>query len=215
MEFGELEDILRKQIQFLRNSCQVFDEGHDGEALRLAVSARVLLHDTKDSHPLLGQLGLLDPDTPFHSVAEPWISWDQWRHEGLVSFRSVLIEKGSEVYSETVYLPRLLDTRPLDELLWVPFTAWWAEIVLDDRQGHMITRKDLTLALANKEGGAHVDPNLTQAYEAVTRGEPFWTMRWSSGSQSGSEVPAGRKEFVSMRTIAHELLITLQRMGYA
>ena len=50
----ELEELLHEQLAFLESSAAAFDAGMDGEAKRLAVALRVLLHDTKNSHSLLG-----------------------------------------------------------------------------------------------------------------------------------------------------------------
>lgn len=55
----ELENHLSKQLQFLQNSSESYDNGFDSEAKRLAVTIRVLLYDTQKSHSLLGQLGRL------------------------------------------------------------------------------------------------------------------------------------------------------------
>lgn len=52
----ELEELFAEQIQFLEASAMAFDQGFEGEAKRLAVTVRVLLHDTDRSHALLGQI---------------------------------------------------------------------------------------------------------------------------------------------------------------
>lgn len=56
----QLEALLNEQIEHLKFSADEFDNGRDAEASRLALSLRVLLHDTKSSHSLLGQLNMLD-----------------------------------------------------------------------------------------------------------------------------------------------------------
>jgi hypothetical protein len=60
--------------------------------------------------------------------------------------------------------------RPDDEPgRWVPFDRWWDAVVLNDHAGGGFTRKRLVLDLAQKEGGAHVDPTLPADYAALTR----------------------------------------------
>ena len=49
---------LRRHIKFLERSCAAFDAGHAEEALRIAVTLRVLFHDTTKSTSLLTHLGL-------------------------------------------------------------------------------------------------------------------------------------------------------------
>jgi len=57
---SELRQHLDDQLGFLEQSSASFDRGYEGEAKRLAVSIRVLLHDKGQSKSLLGQLGLKD-----------------------------------------------------------------------------------------------------------------------------------------------------------
>src|SRR5215213_9256029 len=49
---------LREQVRFLRSSAKAYDDGDEAEERRLATAIRVLVHDTGQSHSLLGQLGL-------------------------------------------------------------------------------------------------------------------------------------------------------------
>src|SRR5205814_10509158 len=46
-------DQLRRQLNFIVTSCRAYDAGVCEEATRLAVVARVLFHDTKNSHSLV------------------------------------------------------------------------------------------------------------------------------------------------------------------
>jgi hypothetical protein len=44
---------LREQLGFLERSCQMYDEGHIEEAIRIAGTLRTLIHDTGKSTSLL------------------------------------------------------------------------------------------------------------------------------------------------------------------
>jgi hypothetical protein len=55
---GRLKAALAEQVDFLRASAERFDAGHQHEAKRLALTIRVLLHDTASSKSLLEQLDL-------------------------------------------------------------------------------------------------------------------------------------------------------------
>ena len=57
---AELSQHLQEQLEFLQASAGAYDQGFEGEAKRLAVSIRVLVHDTSNSNSLLGQLGQKD-----------------------------------------------------------------------------------------------------------------------------------------------------------
>ena len=52
----DFNEQLETQVSFLRRSVNAFDEGYNDEALRLAVTLRVLFHDTKQSVSLLRYL---------------------------------------------------------------------------------------------------------------------------------------------------------------
>jgi len=49
---------LQRQLGFLKRSCEDFDAGQHDEGLRIAVSLRVLFHDTSASTSLLTHLGI-------------------------------------------------------------------------------------------------------------------------------------------------------------
>src|SRR3990172_6529 len=53
----ELSQQLLDQIAFIRASCDLFDNGNEREGKRIATAVRILVHDTKNSHSLLMQLG--------------------------------------------------------------------------------------------------------------------------------------------------------------
>jgi hypothetical protein len=56
---AELEAHLAEQLQFLETSGSLFDSGNTSEAKRLAATLRLLFHDARNSHALLGQLNRL------------------------------------------------------------------------------------------------------------------------------------------------------------
>jgi hypothetical protein len=81
----ELAAHLAEQLQFIEASADAFDKGFEGEAKRLAVTLRVLLHDTKSSRSLLGQLGRKNID--FLDTAIPFNPTISRRMEGWSSSR--------------------------------------------------------------------------------------------------------------------------------
>ena len=78
----ELEAHLGEHLGFLRSSADAYDRGEDGEARRLVASLRVLIHDTAQSHSLLGQLGRLNSE--FISSALPHDQGNLSTHGGLI-----------------------------------------------------------------------------------------------------------------------------------
>jgi hypothetical protein len=188
---SDLEAHLAEQLEFMKLSVDSFDAGHLGEAKRLAVSTRVLLHQTAVSQCLLGQLGLRQQD--FVDTAHPYNPRNLLSHHGLV---------GMKLGRETSYVA-FLDEPPRR---LVKFSDWWdSNLIIADRRGGSFTRRGLVLALSNKDGGAHVDPQLDQTYANLKLHN---SMGWTVGS-SGQESPLPDVELHSMRQIAHEVLATL------
>jgi hypothetical protein len=181
---------------FLRSSAASFDGGLDHEAKRLAVTLRVLLHDTAQSHALLTQLGVRDRLRWLNS-ADPIRPGNLLQTPGLVIMR---VQAGS---GGTYIAP--LDQRPFEPVT-CDFAAWWHEPVSRLADGTWC-RKDYVLTLANKEGGAHVDPDLTPRYDRLVREKLGW-MYFESGVERPFD---GNVATASVRQIAYEVTRTLDQ----
>jgi hypothetical protein len=186
---------MREQVGFLQSSARAFDEGTVAEAKRLAVTIRVLVHDTAASKSLLRQVGLKD-HLQFYEIAEPVFHGNMAAYHGFVGLR---VSEGEASYFAW------LDDGPYP-LRHSPFSEWWTTYVIRDHQAGKFTRKDLVLALANKEGGAHVDPDLEKEYVRLSRENSlrwYFTVEGDQRDWPHDPVPH------SVRHIAHELLRTL------
>jgi hypothetical protein len=82
------------------------------------------------------------------------------------------------------------------------FAQWWAATVFVDRAQRRMSRADVVLSVANKDGGAHVDASLPGDYASLSRGN---SLGWTA---DGKPLP-GRPELIAIRQIAHEVLKTL------
>jgi hypothetical protein len=192
----ELQDRLREQVAFLESSARAFDEGAESEAKRLAVSIRILVHDTSLSKSLLQQLGLKER-LRFFEIADPDPPGSWAPYHGLVGVR--VSAAGASFFA-------WLDDGPPYQSKRSPFKLWWTRYVFRDNEGSKLTRKDLVLALANKEGGAHVDSELDSEYVRLSR-ENSLRYYFSVGDEP-REWPRDPVPH-SVRHIAHELLKTL------
>jgi len=100
---------------------------------------------------------------------------------------------------------------PLDELpadsppRQVSFEQWWNGVIFVDNGGRETTRRDLILAVANKDGGAHVDPVLGKTYANLSRRN---ALGWRFSGPRG-DAPLQGPERASVRQIAHEVLKSL------
>lgn len=148
----DLLDRLREQRDFLNASSAAFDAGHEAEAIRLATTLRVLLHDTAKSHSLLRQLQLK------HRIRLVTSSPVMPRGQSL--WLGLVVIKLTPEWIE--YSPKSEGATLPDHLPAVPVDRWWAQKVVrarDDREGWFtLRRKDIILGFANRDGGTHVDP---------------------------------------------------------
>ena len=195
----ELEFFLKQQISFLKRSAIAFDEGYLDEGKRIAVVIRVLVHDTAQSKSLLGLLNLKDID--FFDTAP------EYSQNIIGSFNGLALEMLSSSTGGR-YVPRCkVPGNPAEPYAFKPFGIWWQKTILVDMQKQKFSRRKIILALANKDGGAHVDPELNADYAALTREN---SMGWfyTIGDETG---PFGDIELVSARQIAEEVLVTLKK----
>lgn len=152
---------LRRHLGFLESSSSAFDNGRTEEALRLAVSLRVLFHDTPTSTSLLTHLGIKDTA------------------KVLSTFRPIPQRPGVLVAAIPLWVSADGQRQaPLDDLEWsefMPVTEWWAQLVMTGRNN--LSRKDVVLAAANQDGGAHIDANPGSKARELIEGVGTHTLR--------------------------------------
>ena len=195
------EDDLRinldEQVAFLKASAESYDGGFQGEGKRLAVTLRVLLHNSRSSNALLAQLGQLD-SIRFFDSALPNTPGNLLTYSGLV------VTAHTKVGAE--YLP-MLDDKQVGPGEWLLFKRWWETAVFVDDKRREISRKDLVLSLADQDGGAHVDASLNDWYFALTHENSMgWTVTIGTISH-----PLGPPHLASVRQITHEVLKSLDQ----
>lgn len=195
---GEIEVELREQVQLLKHACSSFDSGLEAIGKHIALSLRVLLHHSGSSQALLEQAGLRNGY--FYDTAGALNPRNLLTECNLVLFQ--LSDVGAR------YLPLVAAGDPPVPPRLVPFAEWWNEPVLKDSKGRFLNRRELIGNVADTDGGAHVDPELEEAYMDLSRNN---SLGWVFQSNGITEPLKGRPELACMRQIAHEVLITLRR----
>lgn len=191
----DLQDHLEEQIDFLKASTSSYDGGFQGEIKRLAISVRVLVHDTSNSTSLLTLLDNKQID--FADTSLPFDENNKMSHSSLIQM--CMGKKGTKI------LP-FLDDGPFNRK--INFDKWWNGIVFVDKNRNEFSRKEIVLALANKEGGAHIDKKLDQRYSDLRKQN---TLGWYVGTFDGKQVPGDDQVPATMRQIAHEILKTIEK----
>lgn len=154
MTSAETIEKLREQKGFLERSLADFLNGHTEEAVRIATSIRVLVHEGRGK-PLLKSFKPNYFDLPIldNAVAQP-------PNGGkiLVRFAPVMISKHG--------VQPITDLSNTEE---TPLGKWWERpcIIATTPEGRSIhfSRREIILTLADKEGGAHVDEELPEDYK--------------------------------------------------
>jgi hypothetical protein len=178
------------------------------EALRIATTIRVLVHDTPRSSSLLGQMKLknsikfLDSAIPTHPVpaAEANVDLVYYGPPGLVAIRSYSMGgKFIPLFSEIKHKPS-----------YILFDNWWETPCIPQYNGSKYSRAALVDMLANKEGGAHVDPAVNEAYREYIKNSPFGSSFYVEGVDLGFTDNAA---YASMRQVGWELLESLKPLA--
>lgn len=190
------QKIFQELCDALRLSSESFDKGFYGEAKRLAVCVRVLLHDTNQSRSLFDQMGI--KRTVSFSA-----STSIYSKNNLLSECHLVM---AYISAQSTYMP-VLDTGPFG-FQRVPFDTWWGECVIRDKHRETFSRKELVLWYANKEGGAHVDPQLNERYRRLQDDNSYGEIFRANGVEV---MPTVGVELACMRQIAHELIRTIRQ----
>lgn len=192
-----LERHLVEQLSFLRASARAYDAGQVNEAKRLAVSVRILVHETRRSKALLGQLGLLHAIGFVDGGETP----DSRNLAATMGLSGIQLGGGAPPR----YVPKFGIPDYQDRTMRT-FHSWWTRPVVVDLARNKFSRKDLVLVMADQDGGAHVDPSLEQSYARLSRQN---SMGWYTTGLIADR-PVEGIEFASVRQIAWELLETLE-----
>ena len=198
----DLINHLKEQIAFMLASSESYDNGFEGEARRLAVIIRILVHDTSQSKSLLGQLGkknigFLDTAIKFNP-----------NNPLTINCLTMMRFSSKNGLLSGIYVAPLNNLSPSRSNKKIPFEAWWAQnIIYRDNMKNTFTRRDLILNVANTDGGAHVDSKLDNAYAQFSR---FNTLGWKIFKDGMAEDFQNTPILPSIRQIAYELLMSLK-----
>lgn len=195
----DLIDRLKEQLGFLKESCKAYDNGSENEAKRIALSLRILLHDTKNSESLLKQLAIKDT-IMFLDTALDYNENNLVQSSCLTYMRA--FSNGKNPSAKVIPL--------LGEYIcfhtqsnYKNFSDWWNSVVIDDRI-QKFTRKDLILSTANTDGGSHVDPELPKDYHNLTRNNSMGCILYIRGVKK----PINDFCLASIRQIGFEIDLT-------
>lgn len=220
---------LVEQTDFLLSSAISYDNDNDAEAKRIATSIRLFVHDTRHTVSLMTHLDKKDK-VHFLSSGQPVIDNNlapSWR------LLSITLQKNREVRYQPLCASKWQE--PSEKRL--PFEVWWEETVFvipkRDENGsrlpfpkhrRIMSRRNVVHAIADRDGGAHVDANLDTAHFDLSRDNALHFIKAADGAGISFDVDNGRLNVVqdeeglplnrrpdlaAVRQIGHELLLSL------
>jgi hypothetical protein len=159
-----LSEKLKEQRHLLGKSIKEFASGDLAEAVRLAIAMRVLVYETGNSKPLLGQItsNYLQLEIPDR---KPPRNGAEKLPPGLQKAVVMSVPISVKISQEGVFLNPELDREAYEPSI---LGKWWTRqscLILPGLGG--FSRKEIVLGLAHKEGGAHVDINLHPKYKQL------------------------------------------------
>lgn len=197
----EVKNELDSQLQLLRVLTDQYDKGDVIVGKSIATSIRVLVHDTDKSHSLLGQLGL--KERKFLDSSSPVVEDVPGETQRVGSFCG-LVGIGVGTSNEQTYIP-YLDDAPGKQFGFVNFDEFWNRTIFVDKNKNVFTRKEIVLAIANQDGGAHSAPKIEEKYKELSRKN---SLGWKTSSDGKIWNDPQGSELAAVRQIAHEVLRT-------
>ena len=194
----DLKAALVEQVTLLIAYCEHYDRGELEFCKPMATAVRVLLHQSKSSQSVLHQLGLRSGR--YFTVAPPINPRNLLSECNLLSIH---LSAGT-----AMYLPKLAMISGSKNRK--PFCEWWTSPVAKAQNKESMSRMDIVQAVAGMDGGSHVDSGFTPLYQRFRSGE-FLGWYALTGGEDHEKALLTSPQYACIRTIAHELLLTLKQ----
>ncbi|HBO7920498.1 TPA: hypothetical protein N2B41_005746 [Pseudomonas aeruginosa] len=189
---------LKRQLIFLRNSVSAYDNGCVEEAIRIGVVIRVLCHDTQSSVSLLKQMG--------QKATLRLVTTAETLSSDLLADMDFGELMAGMTFGHTLEYDLVPEDAPA-----ILCADWWEQpVFIRDKKTY--TRKDVVLAAANKDGGAHVD-NPDAKLQALQEG--FWIRTVTHADGTKKTEPLVDNHFRMLRRFAEELLSSKELLKLA
>ena len=196
----DLQEKLDQQLRLMKFSLKAFDEWFYDAALYLSTHLYNLLYDgstprrwegsllwhlkIKNIHKYYDSSLDIQPCAGIHSTYNWLINIFLWEKIGIKP------------------IP-MLDNNPSSK--YVDFDIWREWIIFIDKYNNKFSRKDVIDLVRSKDGGSHIDGDLSKKYFELTKTEWLWMniKAWNERKR------IKQLEYVAIRQMAHEILKTL------
>jgi len=184
---------LDRQLRYIETSAREYDAGNKDEAIRVGTSLRVVFHQTGASTSLLTHLNAVGVRLLSTCDLNP-------PHAG---FCNNVTNANSDPFKEDMWATPWLDKSKSRR--FVSSQVWRSDEIMFLLGCITVSRRELSLWAANKDGGAHVDDNPPLDYDRVRRGMDF---TFTLGKHDGTQVILSIRDLhlAALRQFAYETL---------
>lgn len=201
-----MSDIVRfkrkfsEQLDFMRDSCERWDEGKHHEAFRIGSAIRTIFHDSPTS--LLTSLKGWKNTNVLTTVITP--------DAPIFGGRLSAVEGFGPQIRDCRYVPRFVAMRNTGQNIvggeFVRASKWWKQVVYGINADNHLSRRDLVLFAVNQDGGAHVDRELNPKYRAIVEGRLLVRKVTGVGRFTVETYRIPDSHLADLRQMGHELL---------
>jgi hypothetical protein len=153
---------LQEQRHLLQRSIDGMASGELAEALNVATRIRTLVHEAGRNKPLLKYLKNNYLDMPMRDIRVNVAPAGPPGTQSITFFVPLSVSLGVPEGKLTL-MKELNDEEYEDSTLG----RWWTNVFMNLPGIGPVTRKEIILGVADKEGGAHVDADISAKYEAI------------------------------------------------
>ena len=159
---------LDEQRHLLRTAITGMAAGDLTQALHVATTIRVLVHETGASKPLLKHLNNSYLDLSILDRKEE----PPEKHPNGVGVVVYFCPVSAQIKAPEGTVSLITDVRAEEHTL-SKLGKWWSNVCTALPGAGAVLRKELILGLANKEGGAHVDADVSAKYKGLMESKFF------------------------------------------
>ena len=202
------------QFEILVDHCRKYDEGYEHYGSEIATKLRVFLHSFRRSKSLISQMNF---ESPVLFLSTNRIIKQEGLSFSMPALCSILhkTSAGLKPSQSADYVPDFDSSN--DSTTWLSFEDWWQELVILDSDGNEFTRQLIVAEVADTDGGAHVDPDITLGYDSLLNknsagmyfdpSNGIFAARYSEAIKHLSLSPP---VMPTLRQIAHEVILSIK-----
>ncbi len=186
----ELKEHLKQQLGYLERSAKQFDAGHRDEAARIAVALRVLLHDTPQSTSLLTLMGVKNSVQLASKTSDDTFIFQKYPDMKGFQKTSLISISLAGCSPDLSSASRFTDVQ-----------TWWEECIIAQPGYSNVSRRNVVLWVANKDGGAHVATTVPSLYQWLKDDGTLGSLEIGGNLEEIADAPG-----TLLRTMASEIL---------